>query len=898
MLSRVFRASLTFSKSHCEKISAMKCPHRTQQMRHLEIHEHQAYELLRGAGIPTPPFMVAKTPEDVEKAVKKLKLKDIVLKAQVLTGGRGKGRFKDSDVSGVNVCDNAKEAKEVARKMIGNVLVTKQSGPEGKICNSVMVTSRMYARKEYYLSITFDRAYPCGPLIIASSQGGVNIEEVAATNPEAVSYIPIDISKGLTTEQANSVSAKLGIKEGKEKISEIICNLYELFLEKDALLLEINPLTRDINDEFFALDCKVNFDDSADFRQKELHDLRDWSQRDKKEAQASKHNLNYITLDGNIACMVNGAGLAMATMDIIQLYGGSPANFLDVGGGATTETVTEAFKILSSDPKVEAILVNIFGGIIRCDIIAEGIIKASSDLKLKIPVVIRLEGTNVEQARSLIIQSKLGLIPIEDFAEAAEAAVKLAKIVRLANSLNMDITLSPKDDNDAMATMLSRTISLAENLARFNGSKILACKAGVAKQPVRNLNVHEHISYSLLNEAGIPTPKFGVAKTPDEAAKFAADLKTKDIVLKAQVLAGGRGKGHFKGTNVSGVKMCESPEEARELASKMLGKILVTKQTGEAGRICNAVMVTQRMFPRKEYYIAIMMERAFGGPVIIASSQGGVNIEEVAATNPGAITYEPINIDTGVTPEQANRIAAKLGLEKVKDYVGKIIVSLYDLFVKKDALLLEVNPFAEDINGKYFALDCKCRFDDNAEFRQKELFALRDWSQEDVKEVEAAKFDLNYIALDGNIGCMVNGAGLAMATMDIIKLHGGEPANFLDVGGGATTSAVKEAFKIITSDPRVHALLVNIFGGIMRCDVIAEGIIAATKELSLKIPVVVRLQGTNVDEAKALIANAGLKIVPVDDLDEAARIAVKLSTIVKLAHSANLNVNFEIPQIS
>ncbi|CAB0035380.1 unnamed protein product [Trichogramma brassicae] len=431
--------------------------------------------------------------------------------------------------------------------------------------------------------------------------------------------------------------------------------------------------------------------------------------------------------------------------------------------------------------------------------------------------------------------------------------------------------------------MLSRTINLAEALGRINGTKILAsCATGAQSlqgaQQRRNLNVHEHISYSVLNEAGIPTPKFGVAKTPDEAHKIASDLKTKDIVLKAQVLAGGRGKGAFKGTNVSGVKMCETPEEAKHLASQMLGKLLVTKQTGEAGRICNSVMVTQRMFPRKEYYLAVMMERAFGGPVIIASSQGGVNIEEVAATNPQAIMYEPIDINKGISKQQAEAIAVKLGLESVKDYIAEMILNMYAFFVKKDALLLEINPLAEDINGKCtsssspsassilyrkivnfqfnprciivdFALDCKCRFDDNAEFRQKELFAKRDWTQEDPKEVEAAKFELNYIALDGNIGCMVNGAGLAMATMDIIKLHGGEPANFLDVGGGATAQAVKEAFKIITSDPR----------------------------------------GTNVDEAKALIANAGLKIVPVDDLDEAARIAVKLSTIVKLAQSANLN---------
>ncbi|XP_033231594.1 succinate--CoA ligase [ADP-forming] subunit beta, mitochondrial-like [Belonocnema kinseyi] len=333
---------------------------------------------------------------------------------------------------------------------------------------------------------------------------------------------------------------------------------------------------------------------------------------------------------------------------------------------------------------------------------------------------------------------------------------------------------------------------------------ILSCRTNLSKQQVRNLNVHEHISYSLLNEAGIPTPKFGVAKSPEEAAKIAADLKTKDIVLKAQVLAGGRGKGHFKGTNISGVKMCETPDEAKHLASKMLGKLLITKQTGEAGRICNAVMITQRKFPRKEYYLAVMMERAFGGPVIIASSQGGVNIEEVAATNPDAIMYEPIDIEKGITKEQAARIVTKLGLDSIKDSISKMIINLYAMFIKKDALLLEVNPLAEDINGEYFALDCKCRFDDNAEFRQKPLFSLRDWTQEDPKEVEAAKFDLNYIALDGNIGCMVNGAGLAMATMDIIKLHGGEPANFLDVGGGATASAVKEAFKIITSDPRVR----------------------------------------------------------------------------------------------
>ncbi|KYM96128.1 Succinyl-CoA ligase [ADP-forming] subunit beta, mitochondrial [Cyphomyrmex costatus] len=901
-------------------------------VRNLEVHEHMAYTLLKEAGIPTPPFWVAKTSNEAASLAKELKTKDLVLKAQVLAGGRAKGQFKGSNVSGVVMCDSAEQVKELADSMIGKVLVTKQTGAAGKICNSVMITTRMFPRKEYYMAVMLERTFD-GPVIIVSKQGGVNIEDVAATNPEAVAYVPIDVRKGLTPEQANSVADKLGLTGNSKEIASLVAsNLYELFVEKDALLLEINPFAEDICGEYYALDCKCKFDDSADFRQKELFALKDTTQMDPKEVEAEKYNLNYIALDGNIGCMVNGAGLAMATMDIIKLYGGLPANFLDVGGTATVETVTEGFKILSSDPNVvEAILVNIFGGIMRCDIIAQGIIDATKQLNLNVPIITRLQGTNVDKAKQLILDAKLKVISVDDFAQAAETSVKLASMMNIAKSSDLDITFKNvkpgwgprgaksaehtssylaahhtrsatvhgcRSDGAKMATMLSRAISLAESLSRLSGPKILACNTSLVKQPARNLNVHEHISYSLLNEAGVPTPKFGVAKTPDEAAKLAADLKTKDIVLKAQVLAGGRGKGHFKGTSVSGVKMCETPEEAKSLAGQMLGKLLITKQTGEGGRICNAVMVTQRMFPRKEYYLAVMMERAFGGPVIIASSQGGVNIEEVAATNPSAIMYEPININTGITKEQAERIVVKLGLDNVKDYISNIIINLYQMFLKKDALLLEVNPLAEDINGNYFALDCKCRFDDNAEFRQKELFNLRDWTQEDPKEVEAAKFDLNYIALDGNIGCMVNGAGLAMATMDIIKLHGGEPANFLDVGGGASTSAVKEAFKIITSDPRVHALLVNIFGGIMRCDVIAEGIIAATKELSLKIPVVVRLQGTNVDEAKALIANAGLKIVPIDDLDEAARVAVKLSTIVKLAQSENLSVNFEIPAIS
>ncbi|XP_048005437.1 succinate--CoA ligase [ADP-forming] subunit beta, mitochondrial [Leguminivora glycinivorella] len=447
-----------------------------------------------------------------------------------------------------------------------------------------------------------------------------------------------------------------------------------------------------------------------------------------------------------------------------------------------------------------------------------------------------------------------------------------------------------------MATFLPRSLGLAETVIRNNGAKLLAATAA-HKQQVRNLNVHEYVSYTLLRDAGIPVPKFNVAKTKDDALKFAKELNSKDIVLKAQVLAGGRGRGSFKNGLKGGVRMVSTPEQAADIASKMLNQLLVTKQTGAAGRICNMVMVTERKFPRREFYVAIMMERSFNGPVIIASSQGGVNIEDVAAENPEAITYEPIDIMKGITPEQISRVVEKIGLQERQQEASDMIAKMYQLFLKKDALLIEVNPYAEDaLSGNFFCLDAKFRFDDNADFRQKELFALRDTTQEDPKEIEAAKFSLNYIALDGTIGCMVNGAGLAMATMDIIKLYGGDPANFLDVGGGATAQAVSEAFKIILSDPKVTAILVNIFGGIMRCDVIAEGIITAAKNLNIQIPVIVRLQGTKVHEARKLIAESGLRIVPRDDLDEAAALVVQLSEIVSLAKKAGVEVRFDIPR--
>merc|ERR1712241_304439 len=337
-----------------------------------------------------------------------------------------------------------------------------------------------------------------------------------------------------------------------------------------------------------------------------------------------------------------------------------------------------------------------------------------------------------------------------------------------------------------MASLLSRAALATEKLAPTKVSKVLS-PACVSICQQRELSVHEHVSMSLLKEAGVPVPNFGVAKTAEEAKQIAQDITTNDLVVKAQVLAGGRGKGSFKGGYKGGVKLVYSPEEVEESAKGMIGDFLITKQTGADGRICNSVMVTERKYTRKEYYIAFMNERAFNGPVIIASSEGGVNIEETAEKNPDSIVKFPIDAVQGLTVEGSKNVAVKHGIRDSKvDEVAQILLNLYKLFVTKDASMVEINPFAEDNSGNFVCLDAKLKFDDNAEFRQKAVFDQRDWSQEDTREVAAAEYNLNYIALDGDIGCMVNGAGLAMATMDIIKLHGGSPANFLDVGGGAT----------------------------------------------------------------------------------------------------------------
>ncbi|KAJ1548511.1 hypothetical protein HK405_002896 [Cladochytrium tenue] len=419
--------------------------------------------------------------------------------------------------------------------------------------------------------------------------------------------------------------------------------------------------------------------------------------------------------------------------------------------------------------------------------------------------------------------------------------------------------------------------------------------SNASRMQTRNLSIHEHHSMGLLRDYGVKVPRGAVATTPAEAEAVAKSLGTEDLVIKAQVLAGGRGKGHFDSGLQGGVRVVYSPADIKTYAEKMLGHKLITKQTGEAGRICNAVYVVERLYVRREFYFAVIQDRTSQGPVIIASSQGGMDIETVAKENPDAIVTHPVDINAGLARSDAESVAERLGFRGAA--VGKaadIFERLYKIFVEKDATMIEINPLAEISDGEVMCMDAKFGFDDNAEFRQHDIFSLRDTTQEDPREVAAAKWNLNYIGLDGHIGCLVNGAGLAMATMDIIKLNGGDPANFLDVGGGANANQVAEAFKIISSDPHVTAILVNIFGGIMRCDVIAQGIIDAVNQLGLTLPLVVRLQGTEVERAKKLIAESGLRVFAIDDLDAAASKVVQMSKIVQLAKDAKIDVQFDV----
>ena len=393
------------------------------------------------------------------------------------------------------------------------------------------------------------------------------------------------------------------------------------------------------------------------------------------------------------------------------------------------------------------------------------------------------------------------------------------------------------------------------------------------------MNIHEYQAKALLRQYGAPVSDGRVVMKADEAKTAAGELDGPLWVVKAQIHAGGRGKGHFKEKEAGekgGVRLAKSVSEAEELTRQMLGRTLVTHQTGETGKQVNRIYIEDGSDIERELYLALLVDRGTSRVSFVASTEGGMDIEEVAAHTPEKIVSFSVDPASGLSDFHGRRVAFALGLTggQVKHCVA-LVKNLYRMFIEKDMEMLEINPLIVMKDGSLKCLDAKMGFDNNALYRQPDIMALRDETEEEPKELAASKFDLNYIALDGEIGCMVNGAGLAMATMDIIKLYGAEPANFLDVGGGATKEKVTEAFKIITSDPNVKGILVNIFGGIMRCDIIAEGIIAAVKEVGLQVPLVVRLEGTNVEAGKKIIAESGLNVIAADDLSDAAQKIVK-----------------------
>jgi len=385
------------------------------------------------------------------------------------------------------------------------------------------------------------------------------------------------------------------------------------------------------------------------------------------------------------------------------------------------------------------------------------------------------------------------------------------------------------------------------------------------------MKIHEYQGKELLKKFGVPMPRGIVARTPDEAFEAAKELACVPVVVKAQIHAGGRGKG-------GGVKLAKSAEEARDIARKMLGMKLVTHQTGPEGREVRVLLIEEGLPIDKEFYLGIVLDRASGRPVFMASAAGGMDIEEVAAKTPEKIFKETINPAVGFRPFQARKLAFALELgNELVSQATKFMHSLYSAYEQMDASLVEINPFLLTKDNRLIALDAKVNFDDNALFRHPEYRDLRDLNEEEPLEIEASKFDLNYIKLDGNIACMVNGAGLAMATMDIIKLAGGEPANFLDVGGGASQERVEAAFRILLADANVHAVLINIFGGIVRCDMVARGVVGAAKNLGVKVPVVVRLEGTNVEEGQRVIRESSLNFTVANGMKDAAEKVVALA---------------------
>jgi succinyl-CoA synthetase beta subunit len=383
------------------------------------------------------------------------------------------------------------------------------------------------------------------------------------------------------------------------------------------------------------------------------------------------------------------------------------------------------------------------------------------------------------------------------------------------------------------------------------------------------MNIHEYQAKAVLREFGVPVPRGHAAFSVEEAVKVARELSTPVLVVKAQIHAGGRGK-------AGGVKVVKSNEEVRKEAERLLGAVLVTHQTGPQGKQVHRLYIEEGSAIQSEFYLSALVDRESSRIAFVASTAGGMDIEEVARTRPEQIVTFAVDPATGIMPHHGRRVAQALGLnDELAKRAEKLVAQLYAAFTAKDMSLLEINPLVVTKAKELICLDAKIGFDDNALYRHPDIVALRDLTEEDEKEIEASKYDLNYVALDGTIGCMVNGAGLAMATMDIIKLYGEAPANFLDVGGGASKEKVAAAFKIITADPKVRGILVNIFGGIMKCDVIAEGVVAAVKEVGLRVPLVVRLEGTNVELGKEIIAKSNLNVTSADDLDDAAQKIVK-----------------------
>jgi succinyl-CoA synthetase beta subunit len=383
------------------------------------------------------------------------------------------------------------------------------------------------------------------------------------------------------------------------------------------------------------------------------------------------------------------------------------------------------------------------------------------------------------------------------------------------------------------------------------------------------MNIHEYQAKQILARFGVPVPKGQPATTPDEAAAAFTALGQPKAVVKAQIHAGGRGK-------AGGVKLLTSAADVRDFAAKLLGKPLVTHQTGPEGRVVRRVYVEEASDVARELYLGMLVDRKAGALSVIASTQGGMDIEEVAAKTPDEILTEPIDPMLGVAGFQARKIAFALGLkDKQVGQFAAMLAALYRAFVETDASLIEINPLVVTTEGRIVCLDAKMSFDDNGLFRHPDVRELRDANEEDPAETEAAKYDLSYVHLDGNIGCMVNGAGLAMATMDIVKIYGAEPANFLDVGGGASTEKVAAAFRILLADKRVKGVLINIFGGIMRCDVLAQGVVEAARQVKLNVPLVVRMEGTNVVEGKKILADSGIKVISASDMADAARRIVK-----------------------